>query len=129
MRGQYERSVPEVLQDIISNIQEICRSELQLAKTEIQEEVAEASSHAVTMGVGLVLAAYALGLLLLALVYALATLVAVWTAALLVGVAVALIAVLLISRGRKGLKHVNVKSERLIASLKENVQWAKRQIE
>ena len=129
MRGQYERSVPEVLQDIIGNIQEIFRSELQLAKAEIQEEVAEASAHAATLGVGLVLAAYALGLLLLAVVYALATLVALWSAALLVGVVVAIIALLLINRGRKGLKHVNVKSERLIASLKENVQWAKRQIE
>ena len=129
MRGQYERSVPEVVQDIIGNIQEICRSEFRLAKTEIQEEVAEASAHAVTLGVGLVLAAYALGLLLLALVYALATFVAMWGAALLVGGVVAIIAVLLINRGREGLKHVNVKSERLIASLKENVQWAKRQIE
>jgi uncharacterized membrane protein YqjE len=129
MRGQYERSVPEVVQDIIGNIQEICRSEFRLAKAEIQEEVAEASPHAVTLGAGLVLAAYALGLLLLALVYALATLVAMWSAALLVGGVVAIIAVLLINRGREGLKHVNVKSERLIASLKENVQWAKRQIE
>jgi hypothetical protein len=51
------------------------------------------------------------------------------SAALLVGVVVAIIAVLLINRGREGLKDVNVKSERLIASLKENVPWAKRQIE
>ena len=127
MREQHERSVSEVLQDIIGNIQEIFRAELQLAKTEIKEEAAEASGSVLTLGAGLILAGYALGLLLLTLVYGLATRMPMWSAALLVGVFVAVVAVFLIDRGRRGLKRVNVKSEKLIASLKENVQWAKRQ--
>jgi uncharacterized membrane protein YqjE len=129
MRGQHDRSLPEVLQAIIGNLQEILHAEFQLAKTEIKEEAAEARTSAVTLGVGLVLATYALGLLLLALVYALATHMAVWSAALIVGGGVAVLAALLIHGGREGLKRVNAKSETLIASLKENVQWAKRQIE
>jgi uncharacterized membrane protein YqjE len=129
MRAQSERSVPEVLQDIIGNVQEILRSEVQLAKTELKEEAAEAATPIITMCVGLVLAAYAVGLLLLAAVFRLTTIMATWSAALLVGAVAAIIAVLLITTGLGGLKRINVKSERLIASLQENVRWAKRQSE
>jgi uncharacterized membrane protein YqjE len=129
MRAQSERSVPEVLQDIIGNIQEILRSEFQLAKTELKEEAAEAATPIVTMGVGLLLGVYAVGLLLLAAVYGLATIMAMWSAALLVGAVAAIIGVLLINSGLGGLKRINVKSERLIASLQENLRWAKKQSE
>jgi uncharacterized membrane protein YqjE len=129
MRAQSERSVPEVLQDIIGNVQEILRSEVQLAKTELKEEAAEAARPIITMGVGFVLAAYAVGLLLLAAVFGLTTIMAMWSATLLVGAVVAIIAVLLINTGLGGLKRINMKSERLIASLQENVRWVKRQSE
>ena len=129
MRTPNERTVPDVLHDIIGNIQEILRSEFQLAKTEIKEEASEASAPAVTLGIGVVLALYAVGLLLLALVYGLAMHMAMWSAALLVGVSLALVAILLINWGLERLKRVNAKSERTIASLKENVLWAKKQIE
>jgi uncharacterized membrane protein YqjE len=129
MRAQSERSVPEVLQDIIGNVQEILRSEVQLAKTELKEEAAEAATPVITIGVGLVLAAYAVGLLLLAAVFGLTTIMAAWSAALLVGAVAAIIAVLLINMGLGGLKRINMKSERLIASLQENVRWVKRQSE
>jgi uncharacterized membrane protein YqjE len=124
MGGSLGRSVPDVLQHIIDNIQDIFRSECQLAKAEIKEEAAEASKPAATLGAGLILAVYAIGLLLLALVYALAMVLALWSAALLVSVSVAVVAILLINRGVTGLRHVNAKSERTIASLKENLPWA-----
>ena len=75
------------------------------------------------------LAAYAVGLLLLAAVFGLTTIMATWSAALLVGAVAAIIAVLLINTGLGGLKRINMKSERLIASLQENVRWVKRQSE
>ena len=129
MRGPYERSVTEVLQDIIGNVEAIFRAECQLAKTEIKDRAAQAKSPAVTLGVGLVLAACAVGLLLLALVSALATRMAMWSAALLVAMVVAVAAVLLIDRSRERLRQVNAKPERLLASLTENVRWATKQIE
>jgi len=129
MRAHSERSVPEVLQDIIGNVQEILRSEVQLAKTELKEEAAEAATPIMTLGVGLLLGAYAVGLLLLAAVFGLARIMTIWSAALLVGAMVAIIAVLLVNSGLGGLKRINMKSERLIASLQENMRWAKRQSE
>jgi uncharacterized membrane protein YqjE len=127
MHAQRERSVPEVIQAIIGNVQGILRSEFQLAKTELKEQAAEAATPIITMGVGAVLGMYALGLLLLSAVYALALVMAMWGAALLVGMAVALVAAVLINWGRSGLKRVNVKPETLIASLQENLRWAKKQ--
>jgi Putative Actinobacterial Holin-X, holin superfamily III len=51
---QTQRSVPEVLQDIVGNPQEIVRSEFRLAKTELKEEAAKAARPAATFGGGLV---------------------------------------------------------------------------
>ena len=39
-----ERSFADVFQDIVRNIQEIVRSEVRLAKTEIRDEAAKAKS-------------------------------------------------------------------------------------
>jgi len=129
MHVRNDRSLPEVVHDIIGNVQEILRSEFQLAKTEIKEEAAEAATPIMLLGVGALLAAYALGFLLLAAVYGLATIMTMWSAALLVGAVVAMVAVLLINVAKGRLKRVSVKSEKLIASLQENVRWAKKQTE
>jgi uncharacterized membrane protein YqjE len=125
---QTQRSVPEVLQDIVGNLQEIIRSEFRLAKTELREEAANAAKPAATFGVGLVLGFYGIGFLLLASVYGLSTVMAGWLAALLVGTILAIVAIALMSSSGKKLKHVNPTPDKTIQSLEENVQWAKHQI-
>ena len=125
---QTQRSVPEVLQDIVGNLQEIVRSEFRLAKTEIKEEAAKAAKPAATFGVGLVMGFYGIGFLLLASVYGLSTVMAGWLAALLVGTILAIVAIaLLISSGKK-LKRVNPTPDKTMRSLEENLQWAKHPI-
>ncbi|MFY9531222.1 MAG: phage holin family protein [Candidatus Acidiferrales bacterium] len=125
---QSQRSVPEVLQDIVANLQEIIRSEFRLATTEIKEEGARTFKKVATFGAGIVFAIYALGFLLLTIVYALSTVVAPWLAALLVTVLVGLPGIVFINLGRERLKQVNLMPDKTIASVKENVQWAKKQI-
>jgi uncharacterized membrane protein YqjE len=104
---QIQRSVPEVLQDIVGNLQEIIRSEFRLAKAELKEEASRASKPVVTFGVGLVFGFYGIGFLLLSLVYWLTTLMAVWLAALLIGAGLAIVAIALMSSSGKKLKRVN----------------------
>jgi uncharacterized membrane protein YqjE len=125
--AQNNRSMTDVLQDIVANIQEIVRSEFRLAKTEISEEASKAAKSSAPLGGGIVLSLYAFGFILLAIVYALEIVVAAWLAALIVGLAVAAVAAILISVGRKRLKQVRM-PEKTIVSVKENVQWAKNQI-
>ena len=125
---QTQRSFPEVLQDIVVNLQEIVRSEFRLAKTELKEEAAKAAKPAATFGVGLVFGFYGIGFLLLASVYGLSTLMAGWLAALLVGAILAMVAIALMSSSGKKLKRVNPTPDKTIQSLEENLQWAKHQI-
>ena len=109
-----DRSVPELLQDIGSNLEDIARSEFLLAKVEIKEEVARTAKASTTLGVGVVLSFYALGFLLLAAAYGLATQVAVWLAALIVGAVVAVIAFATIAAGKSKLQKALSESERSV---------------
>lgn len=125
---QNGRSMAEVLQDIVANIQEIFRCEFRLAKVEIQQQAAVASRSAVPLMIGLLLGLYALGFLLLAAVHALSIAVDPWLASLIVGVAVLAISLALISVGKNRLKQLKVVPEKTVETVKENVQWAKQQI-
>jgi uncharacterized membrane protein YqjE len=125
---QQQRSVPEVLHDIVGNLQEIIRSEFRLAKTEIKEEAAKAAKPAATFGAGMLLGFYGVGFLLLALVYGLSTVMAGWLAALIVGAILAVVAGALVSSSARKLKHVDPTPEKTIQSLEENVRWEKNQI-
>jgi uncharacterized membrane protein YqjE len=125
MNWQNDRTMPEIVQNIVGNVQEIIRSEVRLAKTEIKEEGLKAGKAATFLIIGGVLSLYAVGFILLTLVYALASVVAAWTAALIVAVGVAVVAGIFLSTGTKRLSHVNPKPQKAIESMKENVQWAK----
>jgi uncharacterized membrane protein YqjE len=125
---QTQRSVPELLQNIVDNLQEIIRSEFRLAKTEFKEEAGKAAMPAATFGTGLVLGFYGFGFLLLAAVYGLSAIMASWISALLVGGVLTVIAIAtLVSSGKK-LKRVNLSPDKAIQNLEENVQWAKQQV-
>jgi len=125
---QTQRSVPEVLQDIVSNLQEIIRSEFRLAKTEIKEEASKAARPAATFGVGLISGIYGIGFMLLAAVYGLSTAMPAWLAALLVGIILAIVAGAFLGSGREKLKRINLSPDKAIKSLEENVEWSKHQI-
>jgi uncharacterized membrane protein YqjE len=128
MTTQNGRSVPEVLQDIVGNIEEIIRSEFRLAKAEVREEASKAAPPLKMIVIGAGIGFYALGFLLFTLVMGLATVVATWLAALIVGAVLGLIALVLITTASKRFKQVNAVPERTIETMKENVQWAKNQI-
>jgi uncharacterized membrane protein YqjE len=122
------RSVPQVLQDIVGNIQEIIRSEARLAKAELRDKAEKATAPAKTLVVGAAFGLYAMGFLLFTAVMGLATIVATWMAALIVGVALAIIATALMGSAIARLKRINAAPEKTVESLKEDVQWAKDQI-
>jgi hypothetical protein len=122
-----DRSVSDVLQDILGNLQDIVRSEVRLAKAEFKTEAGHAARSARPLIAGAVLCLYAGGLLLLALVHGLSLLLPAWTAALLVGILVSLLAATLICMGQARLREVNPKPKKTIETTKEDVQWLKDQ--
>jgi uncharacterized membrane protein YqjE len=118
------RTVPELLQDIVGNIQEITRSEFRLAKAEIKQEGAKVKGPATMAVIGGAFALYAMGFLLLSATMALAFVMAWWMAALIVGVVLTVVSTVLLSTASKRFASVNP-PERTIETMKENVQWAK----
>ncbi len=118
------RSIPEILQDVLTNIQDIVRAEVRLAKAELGEELNAARSGGLLMGVGAVAAIFSALFLLLACVYALGLLIPDWAAALIVAAAVGIAAAVTLGLGLKRLKTIQA-APKTAASLKENVRWAK----
>jgi uncharacterized membrane protein YqjE len=125
---QMQRSVPEILEDIASNLTEIVQAEFRLAKTELKEGAEKVAGPGAALGAGVVLGLYGLGFLLLAAVYALSLVVAGWLAKLIVGGVLAVAAGILISAGRTKLKRLNFAPNKTIRTLEEDMQWAKQQI-
>jgi uncharacterized membrane protein YqjE len=122
-----DRSFSDVMQDIVHNVQEIVRSEVRLAKTEIGEEAAKAKSSAVLLGAGAVTAIFATFYLLFTIFQALALLMPPWAAALIVGAALAIVATLMLMAGVRRFKQIHPAPERTVETIKENVEWAKQQ--
>lgn len=116
-----------LLQDIVSNIQEIVRSEVRLAKAEVREDVSTMGKAAGMLVAGAVLGVYALGILLLCAVYALRGPLPDWAAALIVGAVVTVAAVVMAMVGLNRIKGVNPMPEQTIDSIKEDVQWVRHQ--
>ena len=122
-----DRSVSEVLQDIVRNIQDIIRAEVRLAKSEVREEVVKAKAAGVFLGVATLSAVFAVLFLLFASVYALAHVMPDWAAALLVAVVLGVVALITMRLGLGRLERVHPTPDKTLDSLKENVQWAKHQ--
>lgn len=122
-----ERSITDVLQDILGNVQDIVRSEVRLAKSEMLHEFAKVKAAAPLLIIGGVAGALGTLFLMWTAVYALALIVPMWAAAFIVAALLAAVGSITWMAGLKRLRHVNP-PERTIASVKENVQWAKQQV-
>jgi len=127
MAGENTRSIADVFQDIVANLQTIIRSEVRLAKTEITEEAVKAGRAAGILAGGVVAGLFTVWLLLLTLLFALAIVIPIWSAALLLFVLMAVLTVALLTAGKKRFKSVHPTPEKTIESVKENVQWVKSQ--
>lgn len=122
-----DRSISEILDDMATNVQRIIRSEVRLAKTEVQEEAVKAGKGAAALGSGAVVAAYSAGFLLLAALFALEIAVPSWLAALIVALFSGTIGAALVTKGITRIKQVHFRPERTISTMKENFEWAKNQ--
>ena len=123
-----DRSISDILQDVLRNLQEIVRSEVRLAKTEVREELTKARSAAVLIGAGAVCSIFAVFFLLLAAIYALSLVVPSWAAALIVTAALTAVAAIMVLAGLKQLKRIHPTPEKTVGTMKENVAWVKQQV-
>lgn len=120
-----DRSVTDVLQDILRNLQEMIRSEVRLAKAEIGEGARQTASSGVRLAVGAIVALSAWLFFLWTAVYVLAERMSMWASTLLVAIALACAAGVLIAMGVRRFRRIQPLPERTIETMRENLEWIK----
>ena len=121
------RSLGEIVGDIASDLSQLVRQEMDLAKTELKQEISRAGKGAGMLG-GAGLAGWMLLLFLsLALMFLLDSWMATGWAALIVGALWGVVAAVLATTGKKAIQEANPQLPKTQQSLKEDVQWARQQ--
>ncbi|CAN7628744.1 phage holin family protein [Neorhizobium sp. LjRoot104] len=127
-------SLPELVTGLVTDISNLFRKEINLAKTEASEKMSHALTGVEAFAAGLVFAICAVGVLLAALVKGLTAFLvargmqepnADALSSVAVGIVVALIAWGMISRGLATLRGENLKLDRTSASLRRDAQIIK----
>lgn len=123
-----EDSLGSTITGIVEDLQEIVRGEVQLAKTELKEDAVSIGKGAGFLAGGALLALTGFVFFMLGVTYLLNTAIKMWQAAGLVGLALLGLGAILALVGKNQLSASNLKPEETIDSLKEDQEWANRQI-
>ncbi len=121
-----QRSIADVLKDVVGNIQDLIRSEFRLAKVEMKEEGRKAMVASALFAAAGLLIFYAFGFLFLTAVYALSIALPAWLSALIVAVILGICGMIALSTGRGRWKQVHAPRQ-TAQTLKEDVTWTKEQ--
>jgi hypothetical protein len=122
-----DASLGELFSNLTSDLSALMRDEMQLAKVELKDEVVKAGKAGGMFG-GAGIAALMTALLLsFAAAWGLAEVMAAGWAFLIIGVIWGIAAAVLYLQGRQNLQHLDPTPHATVATLKEDVQWAKKQ--
>lgn len=128
-RGTDEvRGISEELGGIADDLRDLVRTEVELAKAEVREQVSLVVKSAIFAGVALVAAMLTLIWVALTATYALDLAMPLWLAALIVTVALGAVAAISGLMVKSRMKQVSVVPKRTMNSVKEDVTWAKQQL-
>lgn len=126
---EQERSIGELFGQLTQDMTLLVRQEVQLARTEMSEKLSRFTTNLVSVLAG-GLVAYVGGLALVAAlilaIHDLANISAAWSA-LIVGGIFAIVGYVMLQRGLKEMKRVDLAPRRTVETLKDDVQWAKEQ--
>jgi uncharacterized membrane protein YqjE len=119
-------STGELVKRLSTQLSELVRGELELARTELTEKGKRAGAGAGLAGAGGVVALFGVGALIAAAIAALALVVPVWLSALIIGVVLLLVAGLLALAGRKQLRGATPPvPEQAVENVQRDVQTVK----
>ena len=119
------QATAELLQDIVANLGNIVRSEVQLARAEMKQEARKAARDSAMIAAGALLAFFGLAFLFTSAAAVLTRWLPLWGAALLMGVLLFAVSAALAMTGWKNLRRVRPAPEQTIEAVKEDVQWIK----
>jgi uncharacterized membrane protein YqjE len=120
-----DRSLSELLSDVTTEIGNLFRKEVELARVETSEQVARAAKAGGMLGAAAVIGFIDLILLAFAAAWALATVMPTGLAFLIVAVVFGIVTAMLAVAGRKRLAAVNPMPKQTVQTLRTDVQVAK----
>jgi putative superfamily III holin-X len=124
-----DRSIGELFGQLSQDMTLLFRQELQLARAEMSEKISQVTSNLVSVVAGGFVAYVGALALVAALILGLheAAEISPWVSALIVGAIFAVAGYVMLNRGLKELKRVDLAPRRTVETLKDDVQWAKEQ--
>ena len=122
-----EKSLGELFSDLTTDLGQLFRQEVALARTETADEMSRAAKAGSMLAGGGVIAYLALIMASFALAWLLDEWMHTALAFLLVAVLHAVVAAVMVAQGRQRLREVNVVPQQTVETLKEDVEWAKAQ--
>lgn len=123
------KSLGELFSDLSRDLSSLMRKEVQLAKTEMSENISRTVKNAILLVVAGVFVVFALFALVAAAIIGLGPMVgSYWLSAIVVAVALLVMAGALAMIGLNALKKASLAPKETVRTLQEDVQWAKQQI-
>jgi hypothetical protein len=123
------RSLGELLSELVREITTLVREEATLAKAEIGQKLARIGKHVGLVAAGGTVAYAGILAILAAMIILLAQAgMDLWASALLVGIVVAGIGGFLVWKGLDSLRREDLAPRQTLETLKEDTQWAKNQV-
>jgi cytochrome c-type biogenesis protein CcmH/NrfG len=128
VRVREERSFGELLGELSEDVSTLMRQEVRLARAEMSRTLSRATTDAVKLGAGAlvalaggltVVAALVLGLIALGL--------AAWVSALIIGALLGATGYVMLRNGLQDLKRVDPTPHRTVETLRDDLQWVKEQ--
>lgn len=117
-----------IVGEIVADLQDVVRGEVQLAKTELKEDATSAGRGLAFIAGGAIVLVVGFSYLMLAVTYVLHKAMQLWIAAGIVGIVLLIIGALVAMAGKHTLSATNLAPQQTIDSLKEDQEWANRQI-
>ncbi len=124
---QGARTVADILKQTVTNVQEIIRSEVLLAKVELKEEARKVTAASAAFGAALTMAFFGIGFCLLSAIYALSLVLPAWAAALIVGMVLLIFAGGALVMARERWKKLKMPAKTMF-TVKEDVEWMRNQL-
>jgi hypothetical protein len=124
-----DRSIGELFGQLSQDLTLLFRQEIQLARAEMSEKISRVTSNLVSVVAGGFVAYVGALSLVAALILGLHQVAEIspWVSALIVGAIFAVAGYVMLNRGLKELRRVDLAPRRTVETLKEDVQWAKEQ--
>jgi uncharacterized membrane protein YqjE len=120
-----DRSLGELFSEMGSEVSQLVRSEIDLAKAELKEEASKVAKAGAVLGAGGFIAYLAVILLSFAAAWGLATAIPEGFAFLIIGTVYVVIAVVCFLVGRQRLQEFSPVPQETVETIKEDVQWAR----